>query len=798
MEVPDAIISDGIKKKAGYKYYMAKKVESKKAKSVDKLEEQHVSPIKSGRGKGFMCYGDQVSNVPNKLKKDVMPRKRRSLTIAEEAVIGSLRQKKQPVVGERLSAAHNKYYSSLDTAGDATLYSSSSNESANEIDDADESDMDLSNDNLHRDGDDARYGVFMLNKSTATPNSTYFSLTVTSFSLDFNQTLLDETPTNKLKNFMSHPVYTDAQTTSVLHNQEGNPELTTYISRASEVPLGTHVDVLATKTFMQEMFRYENTHRIPSLPAKKIPYHTTTPQPSSLQAKAKKLMQKAKKNMRKFNFKEEVKLQKGSQRLKVQYKNDMELKYRISQLKATLFLKAQWKSDEEMSLNLDHVNDTCRKVQNHILASTTTITITLWISAQNRSTLLLSLSIMLRDTTKKIQENLIDIFSNNKLGSGNKRLKGRDWTDYDVKSSREMLKKIYEVLRHKEQLRRLEEYVGGCPKTINPRTFDQSAQLKRKHDDQDEDPTAGSDQGKDKKRPRKDTQPLKKSFASKVSSKGNTIPKTSKSCKSVIVEEQDEEHVHDMLLDAEENIADEIRNANKLPNGEATPNTDNAPKSNWFKQPPRPPNPDPEWNKCQVIDDQPKWTWFNDLVSAEKDPLTFDEIMATPIDFSNIELEYNIEEWYKTLSDHLYWKNHEGGRCPFDFSKPLHLKGCLGHLTIASKYFFNNDLEYLNSINMERKYTMSIIKMKATRYELVGIEDMIPNQWSATKELVMRRADRQKYKFKEALGMFTISLIIKKRVEDVQLGVESYLKKLNISRPQKDFPTIFTKEPYTP
>ncbi|GJS76272.1 hypothetical protein Tco_0726153 [Tanacetum coccineum] len=46
--------------------------------------------------------------------------------------------------------------------------------------------------------------------------------------------------------------------------------------------------------------------------------------------------------------------------------------------------------------------------------------------------------------------------------------------------------------------------------------------------------------------------------------------------------------------------------------------------------------------------------------------------------------------------------------------------------------------------------------------------------------------------------MFTRSLIIKKRVEDVQLGVESYQKKLNITKPQKDFPIISTKEPYTP
>ncbi|GJY94757.1 hypothetical protein Tco_0511118 [Tanacetum coccineum] len=49
-----------------------------------------------------------------------------------------------------------------------------------------------------------------------------------------------------------------------------------------------------------------------------------------------------------------------------------------------------------------------------------------------------------------------------------------------------------------------------------------------------------------------------------------------------------------------------------------------------------------------------------------------------------------------------------------------------------------------------------------------------------------------------ALCMFTRSLIIKKRVEYVQLGVESYQKKLNITKPPKDFPRIFARELYTP
>ncbi|GKA58097.1 hypothetical protein Tco_0757285 [Tanacetum coccineum] len=202
----------------------------------------------------------------------------------------SLRQKKQPVAGEGLSGAHNKYYDLSYIDSDATLYSSSSDkteESANKTDDAGESDMDLSDDNL--DGDDAaaRYAVFMHNKSTITPNSTYLSLTITSSSLDFIQTLLDETLVNELTDVMSHLLYTDAQTTSVVHNPKGNPELTSYIAGASEVPLGTHVDVLATKTLMQEMFPDENAHHLSSPPTTKTSYPTTNPQPKRTSSQSK-------------------------------------------------------------------------------------------------------------------------------------------------------------------------------------------------------------------------------------------------------------------------------------------------------------------------------------------------------------------------------------------------------------------------------------------------------------------------------------------------------------------------------
>ncbi|GJT17880.1 hypothetical protein Tco_0876586 [Tanacetum coccineum] len=56
-----------------------------------------------------------------------------------------------------------------------------------------------------------------------------------------------------------------------------------------------------------------------------------------------------------------------------------------------------------------------------------------------------------------------------------------------------------------------------------------------------------------------------------------------------------------------------------------------------------------------------------------------------------------------------------------------------GHQIIPVDFFFNNDLEYLRGGSIDKKYIASTTKSKATRYELKGIEDMVPNLWSPVK-----------------------------------------------------------------
>ncbi|GJR96391.1 hypothetical protein Tco_0268565 [Tanacetum coccineum] len=162
------------------------------------------------------------------------------------------------------------------------------------------------------------------------------------------------------------------------------------------------------------------------------------------------------------------------------------------------------------------------------------------------------------------------------------------------------------------------------------------------------------------------------------------------------------------------------------------------------------------------------------MVSATKDPLSFNDLLATPIDFfnyvlnrlkidnltqdillgpaynllkgtctSSIKLEYNFQECFNALTYKPDWNNPKGDRYPFDLSKPLPLQGRPCHLTVAVDYFFNNDLEFLKTFDLEKTHTTSITKTKAVRYEIKGIEDIVPTLWSTIKHAYDKDAEKR-------------------------------------------------------
>ncbi|GKA72012.1 hypothetical protein Tco_0778228 [Tanacetum coccineum] len=322
----------------------------------------------------------------------------------------------------------------------------------------------------------------------------------------------------------------------------------------------------------------------------------------------------------------------------------------------------------------------------------------------------------------------------------------------------------------------------------------------REDKDKDEDPPAGSDQGLKKRKTSKDAEPSRgsKSKESKSSSSKGSKSQSKSSGKSAQAEEPSvlrcKTH-RDVHVSGED-----------LGNTAINPNFEVALKDDWFRKPKRPPTPDSDWNTTKIIDFKPPQTWINKIAKVGKPPTTFDEMMSTPIDFSvyvlnNLKIENLTQEYLVRPAFNLL-----KGTCKSRVELEYHFKECYKAVTT-----------------------------KATQYDLSSIEDMVPNIWSPVKvaydkhalwvtrvevmrkhgygylrETEVQRADNDLYTFKEgdfprlrindiedmlllvvqnrltnlsgndvsdfaiALRVFTRSMVIQKRVEDLQLGVESY------------------------
>ncbi|GKC62618.1 hypothetical protein Tco_1095216 [Tanacetum coccineum] len=117
----------------------------------------------------------------------------------------------------------------------------------------------------------------------------------------------------------------------------------------------------------------------------------------------------------------------------------------------------------------------------------------------------------------------------------------------------------------------------------------------------------------------------------------------------------------------------------------------------------------------------PKQSWFNELLDADKDLREHElQIGSTVMFAKQMKSFLNKDTITKAYLE-------EGDRFHTDLSKPLPLEGPPGRKTTPTRYFFNKYLEYLMHGNEEKKYDLSLSKIKAARYEQEGIEEMIPH-----------------------------------------------------------------------
>ncbi|GKA88891.1 retrovirus-related pol polyprotein from transposon TNT 1-94 [Tanacetum coccineum] len=265
------------------------------------------------------------------------------------------------------------------------------------------------------------------------------------------------------------------------------------------------------------------------------------------------------------------------------------------------------------------------------------------------------------------------------------------------------------------------------------------------------------DKGLKKKKTSKDVKPSKKAKSTE-SSKGTTksLPKsTGKSA-------QAEDTVFEAgYTQGPQNLRDDMGNTDEPP-------VVNVDPKDWFKKPERPLTLDPKWNED-----------FNAFVMnrLQISDLTQDILIGPSYKIlkgtcrSYVELKYNMEECYKALTEQLDWDNPEGG-------------------------------------STDRTYTTYLTKTKAVKYDLPGIEYMVPNLWSPIKVAYDKHALLEKTLLPQRRGHCApgrcITYVHKTYCNSKRewkgsssYAVESYQKKLNISKPRTRKEDLSRRAPYT-
>nr|GEY69969.1 hypothetical protein [Tanacetum cinerariifolium] len=362
--------------------------------------------------------------------------------------------------------------------------------------------------------------------------------------------------------------------------------------------------------------------------------------------------------------------------------------------------------------------------------------------------------------------------------------------------------------------------------------------LKRGNNDKDkyQDPSVGSDRGMKRQRTGKDADSSKdqrsKEKRSTSSSKEASKSQHTSSGKSV----HSEEPSH--------NVEDTSKHQHQeyvMWETDEQPDDNEATKANWFKKPERPPTPDSDWSDVRSTSNHLR---LGSAKLLELKNLLLHSMSLMPLRTckSLIELEYHLEECSKATAEKLDWNNPENKPYPFNLRKLLSLiqdhRGCQ---IIPKDYFINKDLEYLNGVKYDQYalYGISHWGPKCQSFycyasNLTSPKDVYSRRriiaftrlkikrkydYGYLEEIEVRRDDQQIYTFEEGyfsrlclqdiedmlilltqqrltnltvdeqydlnvvVRMYTRRIVIQRRVKDIQLGVKSYQKKLNLTKP---------------
>nr|GEY51424.1 hypothetical protein [Tanacetum cinerariifolium] len=338
--------------------------------------------------------------------------------------------------------------------------------------------------------------------------------------------------------------------------------------------------------------------------------------------------------------------------------------------------------------------------------------------------------------------------------------------------------------------------------------------------DKDEEPSAGSDRGSKRRRKGKEPEsvsaPKEKATRSTGKSTEGSKSRQTSASESATVEEpmqtnfEIEEPSH---LEFETGADDQ-------------PIVQSSQHPEWFSQQKKPPTPYRDWNKTLPTTHKSIQPWISELAKQSDSRFFFNELMDTPVNPEGQQYPHNLLKPLPLIP------NSQGLRViPFDHfinNDFEYLRGGASSRKYTTSVTKTKAADYGHIKWIEDLFYRFAVNRESTRdvyskRRIIVVTELKVVEWHNYKHLdwiTMRRDDDKLYKFKEgdfkslriqdiddmllllvqgkltnltveecfaffsvSLRMFTRRIVIQRRVEDLQIGVESYQKKLNLTMP---------------
>nr|GEW28216.1 hypothetical protein [Tanacetum cinerariifolium] len=201
----------------------------------------------------------------------------------------------------------------------------------------------------------------------------------------------------------------------------------------------------------------------------------------------------------------------------------------------------------------------------------------------------------------------------------------------------------------------------------------------------------------------------------------------------------------------------------------------------WFSQQKKPPTPYRNWNKTLSATHGSIQPWIIKLAKQTDSRSSFNKLMDTHVDFSAFLMNrLKVDTLTPELLAGPTYELMKGFAVNRESARDVYSKHKIIAFTELKIVEWHN-YKHLDWITLRRdddklyKFNKGEFKRLCVQY----IEDMLLLlvQGKLTKLMVEER-----FTFNVSLRMFTRSIVIQRRVEDLQLDVESYQKKLNLTR----------------